>query len=207
MDELLRRIGYNSERVLMKADRVLNPQFDQAVVYLSGAQVELLRNFTDYATRRDSFVETYAESYYIMPDDDDWDDILAIVADLEETLMGNSNVIWGYDRRYKEDLGGLVDDTGNYLQYGSTVPGGEVWVLQVITVQSDNVSTDEILIFINDGTKTWKLKQEKVVPFQVPVVWTGEFVLGANMRIGILAAGCDEDDDIVALALGYKMDI
>jgi len=41
---------------------------------------------------RSSFVSEYQEDYYVMPDDEDYDAIQAVVADLEDTLMGCAEI-------------------------------------------------------------------------------------------------------------------
>jgi len=48
----------------------------------------MLRNVTQYLRRRSTFAEAETETGYLSPDTEDWDTILAIVADLEEKLMG-----------------------------------------------------------------------------------------------------------------------
>lgn len=115
MGENERRRKYRWNRVLIETGRVLNPQFDDAIVYLTGAQLELLRNTTQNLRRLETYVTEYAIGYYLAPTVAEYDDILEIVADMEEKLMGNKNVIWGYhDRLYVEKhkvvLSGTTDD-------------------------------------------------------------------------------------------------
>jgi len=88
MSETWRRKTYYKPRVLIDVERVLDPQYDDALLCITGAQLEMLRNLTQYLHRRSSFVSENHDGYYLVADNDDWDDIQAIVADLEETLMG-----------------------------------------------------------------------------------------------------------------------
>jgi len=88
MAEAWRRKTYYKTRVLVETERVLNPQHQDALLCISGAQLEMLRNLTQYLRRRSTFVSEYHEGYYFAPDEPDWDALQAIVADLEETLMG-----------------------------------------------------------------------------------------------------------------------
>ncbi|GAH00705.1 unnamed protein product, partial [marine sediment metagenome] len=60
-------------------------------------QLELLRNLTQYLHRRSSFADEYHTDYYLCADNDDWDVIEAIVADLEETLMGCEEITASLD--------------------------------------------------------------------------------------------------------------
>ena len=130
MSETARRKGYVSTRVLIDAARVLTPTFDDAVVYLTGAQLEVLRNLTQYANRQESYVAEYESGYYLTPDVDDWDDIQAIVADLEETLMGNPNTIWGYKDRWLEQIATVSTGAGTTVASSDPVPEGYVYVLE-----------------------------------------------------------------------------
>ena len=88
MTEAWRRKTYYRPRVLVDAVKVLDPQFPDALLCITGAQLEMLRNLTQYLHRRSTFVSELDSGYYLVPDNDDWDDIQTIVADLEETLMG-----------------------------------------------------------------------------------------------------------------------
>ena len=122
-----RRRKYRYDRILIESDRILSPQFDDAVLYVTGAQLEMLRNVTGYLRNLQTYVDEYQPGYYLTPDVSDYDDILAIVADLEETLMGNPNTIWGYYAPYAEIIQSSTMAAGDSDRYGDHVPEGEVW--------------------------------------------------------------------------------
>lgn len=88
MSESWRRKTYYDKRVLIDTARVLDPQFCDSWLCITGAQLEMLRNLTQYLRRRSTYVSVYETNSYLAPSESEWDDILAIVADLEETLMG-----------------------------------------------------------------------------------------------------------------------
>lgn len=79
---------YYRPRVLISTERILDPQFADGLLCITGPQLEMLRNLTQYLKRRSTFSEAETETGYQTPDTEDWDTIQAIVADLEETLMG-----------------------------------------------------------------------------------------------------------------------
>lgn len=83
-----RRKTYYKPRVLISTGRVLDPQYDDALLCITGPQLEMLRNLTQYLRRRSTFAESESASGYLSPDTADWDTIQAIVSDLEEKLMG-----------------------------------------------------------------------------------------------------------------------
>ena len=88
MAESWRVKRYYKPRVLIDVGRILDPQFDDVLLCITGAQLEMLRNLTQYLHRHSTFVATYEASRYLTADNSDWDSIQAIVAELEETLMG-----------------------------------------------------------------------------------------------------------------------
>lgn len=208
MSENDRQIGYDSTRVLISAQRVLSSDFPSIGVYLEGSELELLRNLLQYAERRESFVETYAESYYNWVEMDDWVDIGGIVAGLEGKLMGNDNVIWGYNDIYKEDLSGVaMGIPGSHLGWGSVVPEDEVWIIDLISVTSlDNIPTSTE-IWINDGTTTWLIVRLTGQAVAQPMNYEGRLTLCEGMKVGIYVNGVTAGDDISAIALGYKMKV
>lgn len=88
MSEEWRRKTYYDKRVLIDTERILDPQFEDSILCLTGAQLELVRNLMQYLHRRSTFASDYEKGYYLAPDNDEWDNLQAIVADLEETIMG-----------------------------------------------------------------------------------------------------------------------
>lgn len=88
MSEGWRRKTYYKPRVLIDVGRVLDPQFPDSVICLTGSELELLRNLTQYLHRRSTFADTYHDNHYLIADNDDWDSLQSIVASLEEKLMG-----------------------------------------------------------------------------------------------------------------------
>ena len=117
MTDPLRRHKYALNRILIPSARILSPEFNAAYVFLTGSHVELLRNLLAYATRETTFVNEYHDGYYVSPDDTDWDSLSAIVADLEEVLMGT--VIGPYDAYvYVRDKKAIETDGGTFTEAG-----------------------------------------------------------------------------------------
>lgn len=93
MSEDWRKKKYYNPRVLIDTERILDPQFNDILICLTGAQVEMLRNLTQYLHRRSTFAQDYGLIGYLAPDNEDWDTIQAIVASLEEALMGCDDIV------------------------------------------------------------------------------------------------------------------
>ncbi len=144
MSETERRYKYAHNRVLIEAQRILNPQFDDAVVFISGAQIELLRNASQYLNRLTTYVAEYNPGYYLTPTAEDFDSILEIVADLEETLMGNPNTIWGYFDAYGVVKESLAMPAGESNLVSASVPEGEVFRVFNIAFEMVSASCTKI---------------------------------------------------------------
>ena len=87
MSESWRKKRYYTPRVICATPDILENPYPGRLVYLSGAETSLIRNLLAYAHRRVTFASTYADSYYLTPTTEEWDQVQAIVADLESTLM------------------------------------------------------------------------------------------------------------------------
>lgn len=88
MSETWRKKTHYRHRVLISTARVLDPQYADGLICLTGAELEMLRNLTQYLHRRGTFAEDVTPSGYLSPSTADWDSVQAIVANLEEKLMG-----------------------------------------------------------------------------------------------------------------------
>lgn len=125
-----RRRDYAYNRVLIDSARVLAPQFDDAVIHVTGAQLEMLRNVTQYLRRVTTYVAETHTGYYLTPTTADIDDILEIVADLEEKLMGNPNTLWGYSDVWSETFGEQSVGDPETSADTTPVPAGFVYKLE-----------------------------------------------------------------------------
>lgn len=75
--------------MLISTEDVLESPFPDALLCLSGGQLNILRNLLQYAHRRANFVTEYEAVSYLTPTTEEWDDIQALVADLEDQAMGD----------------------------------------------------------------------------------------------------------------------
>jgi len=207
MSENERHCGYRYGRVLIETDRILNPQFDDAVVYLSGAQIEMLRNVTQYLRRRETYVTEYNPGYYLAPTVEDYDEILAIVADLEETLMGNENVIWGYKDTYS-----AMDDN-NYLATGFItretlpVPPGYVYVITGITAQFSTGAASSMYIYLTMAAGDVLLAADISASVGVPLSVIGAYPLRAGQYVKVGFNITTQPCHVYIYVSGYKMKV
>ena len=145
MVESWRKKTYYKSRVLISTERVLDPQFADGLICITGAELEMLRNLPQYLKRRSTFAESETDAGYLSPSTADWDTIQAIVANLEEKLMGCEELMQVFTDMLTAmqcvcnkasstaligpEMGPVVD---KYLEDGVMVPGDEHSALTVI---------------------------------------------------------------------------
>lgn len=83
---------YYNPRVLIEVGRVLNPAIPDSLICLTGQQAEMLRNLTQYLHRRATWVSEYRTSDYLAPTEEEWSQLEPIIAELEDTLMGCTDI-------------------------------------------------------------------------------------------------------------------
>lgn len=93
MSDAWRIKKYYDPRVLISVSDVLQSDFPDSLVCLTGAQLNILRNLMQYAERRSTWVSEYGTDHYLAPTNEEWDNLQGIVAELEETLMGCSDIV------------------------------------------------------------------------------------------------------------------
>ena len=207
MSETERRQRYVTNRVLIEAQRILNPQFDDAVVFLSGAQIELLRNVTQYLNRQSTYVAEYKPGYYLTPTVEDFDSILEIVADMEETLMGNPNTIWGYEERWAQNVGQTMGSDTYFHRSTTRPPEGYVYVVQCAYVRNETGTRGFAYIEAANSNVWAELVRVDALEQQVLMSWTGAIVLSDLDRLALHIESCLNGDVIKAGAWGYRMKV
>lgn len=207
MSEEERRTGYNTQRILIDAIRILEPSFYPQGIYLSGAQVELLRNVTAYLGRRSTFVDEYHGAYYLMPDDTDWSAIEAIVADLEEKLSNNDNVPFGFTERWVDVLESLLVGDGTQTITLNPVNSGEILRLEAISWYNNTGVRGRMQIFVKTGTQTTMLATIQTPAIKEPAMWSGVLSLAEGDLIVVKQFSCLDSDIHLGAARGYMMQV
>jgi len=191
---------------MIESARILDPQFNDAVVYLTGAQIELLRNVSGYLRRLETYTAEYHLGWYLTPTAGDYDQLMAIVADLEEKLMGNENTIWGYKDQHCESYAGTKSGDGTYQQWGSAVPAGEVWVLQQVLLVNTTGARGRIDLMVD--TSEGLLYLDSVgAPGTDAVVWTGALVMEEGNSLEITQLLCLNGDVMRGGMIAATMDV
>lgn len=205
MSEL--RLGYNGTRILIEAERVLDASFAGQGIYLSGAQVEMLRNVTHYLNRRSTFVDEYHDGYYLMPDDTDWDLLQAITADMEDRLMALENVLWGYMDTYAEKAELRTGSAGTATLDGTPVPEGEVWVVEAMSLVNTTAARNRILLFVVSPGVALQVHTDATPEHNIYVDWQGRQTMKEGDYVRWRQWGCLANDELIGMVRGYKMSV
>lgn len=201
------RVSYKESRVLIETQDVLESDFQSAVLHFTGGQLNVLRNVVAYATRLESFVSEYHSTYYVVPDDTEWVALSALVSELENILMGNDNVIFGYNERLWENLGATLSVTGTYQSATGAVPAGEVWNVQQVSIR--NVTGNRGGTFCNLIIDSYSVPIAVLVTSvqSVPLEYNGLLTLKEGDRVEVAQVGAQSGDVIQAHVWGYKMKV
>jgi len=207
MSEAERRRSYAESRVLISSDAILNTTFDDGDLYFTGEQIELMRNLMQYANRIESYAAEYEPGYYLTPDDTDWDAIQAIVADLEETLMGNPNTIFGFlSRTMWQDIKDPADAGTNTVYLEWTAPN-TLHVINGITVFNATSTITTITIELVRGAITYYLELYDAPFGGKPYHWEGKLYLLDGDYVRASFYGCTAGDVLYLQAHGYSMSV
>ena len=201
------RIGYGRETVLIEASRILDTQFNAQGIWLSGAQVELLRNVMMPLNNPRTFVDEYHDGYYLTATDNDWDAIRAIVADLERKLMGNDNTIFAYHDRYFEKWENTDHDPGIQLLETMPVSAGYVHVIQHISVMQLVTASSYQAVEAWTDTDGLVLALWETVVAGMPHFTPLNLVLKEDDYIRVTFGNTAEDEGIEISIWGYQMKV
>lgn len=119
---------YYDKRVLVETARILDSSFEATLICLEGAELELLRNMCQYLHRRSTFASEYHVNYYVAPSTIEWNELDAIVANLEEKLMGCTEItalleaILTQVTCVCQKTGGLLENDLTVPDYGPSLP-------------------------------------------------------------------------------------
>lgn len=194
-------------RVLVNAKTFLNPDFSDACLFFTGGQIELMRNLMQYANRRSTFVSAYWIGYYESPDDADWNLIQQRVADLEETLMGNNNVIWGFSDRYYEVITDESMPAGIGELLGGVVPEGEVWEVTGMSFIHSSASVNRARVGPKYGALYINVGEVISPAASTLYSFNMDVILKEGDRLYWKFYNLTLNDDVYAWAWGSKMEV
>lgn len=141
---------------------------------------------------------------------------LEIVLPIEEALGARvynydgatwrrSNLLFGYNAIWDEDLGGAATGA-DYLVTSDPVAANQLWTLQAVSIANNTraMATIFIQIWRDSGAKV-TLEYAAASGLYVPVSVVGEWVMGEGDYVRVYLTGSQAGDDIVGGLIGYKM--
>jgi hypothetical protein len=198
------REGYVANRVLLSVQDVIDNEWRGVGCYLTGAQASIVVNLLAYAHRRNTFVDTYYTDYYTTPDDDDWDEIQSIVADLEDKLMPSNNVLLGIEEAWAENFIHTKDGAGTFSGETGVVPSGYIYHLQSATLTNHTGDRGGAFITVYDGSANHYKAYAPSSTRYLPLTFTGDIALGPGSKVTFAMQSCLDSDSIRYGVLGYK---
>lgn len=207
MTDPTRRRRYRYDRIVIEKARILDAQFDDAVLFFTGAQIELMRNMTEYLRRLETYCSDYHLGYYLTPTPEDYDSLMAIVASLEETLMGNPNTLFGYKGTKHLDNSTTVSGAGLKQLSTGTVPADELWRMETYDARNEDTVCSRIQLLIGSGTGSTIVHEVDNPGADELVQWTGLITLPPGASLIAKFYDCADGDKIKMEARGYTMAI
>ena len=111
----------------------------------------------------------------------------------------------GFNEIWDENLGGIADST-TWDKSSATVPAGETWVLQCVSLSDYSGPTGLAFLAIHRASGAVVLLRRAPSLIQYAVgMESGNWVLGEGDRVQVYATGIAVDDVIQAGLIGYKM--
>lgn len=205
MTDPTRRRRYRYDRVVIEKARILDAQFDDAVMFFTGAQIELMRNMTEYLRRLETYCSDYHLGYYLTPTAEDYDSLMAIVANLEETLMGNPNTIWGYYDQWEQRVAQYSTGGANTYVETTPVPAGYVYKLEHWTLYHTGGITCGVYLIVNLGGSDPVLYDVPALPSQERAYDETNITLKEGDTIKLRVSALPDEEAAALYVLGYKM--
>lgn len=161
MSEYWRKKEYYRPRVLVEVSSLTETSGDECILCLEPAELNLLRNLLRYAHYRSTWVDEYHDTYYLAPDNTQWDDIESFVATLEGKLMACDDWMQKIDQ--------LLEQTAarGGLDYDPTDPEQQAAFTLDSTLPDESMSpTDELACAIAQLWYAWgyEVVTEHILP-------------------------------------------
>lgn len=116
-----------------------------------------------------------------------------------------SNLLFGYNDRWNEDLGGTAG-AASYSKGTSSIPANEAWILQGVSIRNISRAITSLTVYIYLSTGGYVVMADlRPAPASQPCFATGQFVLRIGDAALVEAQGCTIGDTIQAGVIGYKM--
>jgi hypothetical protein len=117
------------------------------------------------------------------------------------------NLLFGYYDRYVENLGNTNAPSGTYTKNGTSVPSGQIWVVNCIGFVNATGARGQVALVVVAGGVTCYLKTNPTPTTGVPDIVTGNFVLKSGDYVLVQQYSVVSGDYLIAYALGYKMKV
>jgi len=123
------------------------------------------------------------------------------------TQWRKQGLLFGYRGTVSENVANTNASAGANTLNSSTVPSGELWIIQGISGINVNTACSRIVLFVCRSNLDCPILDQVSCTANVWVIWTGDIVLKAGDYLKAYFLGCTAGDDLYLRALGYKVAI
>lgn len=123
------------------------------------------------------------------------------------TAWRKQGLMWAYKDRYFQIVADADADAGNNNLVGSTVPAGEVWVIENFHTINTSHGCGIIWFFANLGGSDLLVWQVASLAVWVYGIWNGHITLKAGDHVHCYLQGITLHDSINFAVGGYKMGV
>jgi len=123
------------------------------------------------------------------------------------TVWRKLSQLWGYSDQYAEVAEETVSADGNVSLYLSTVPAGEIWVVEFVTFRNRDTAIPEIQGYLDGTSADIRFYHNLNVVAGTYYTWAGTVRMKEGDRIAGFFGGCVTNDVVRLQAMGYKMKI
>jgi len=116
-------------------------------------------------------------------------------------------LVWGYSGHYCENVNGVASGAGDAVVDGSTVPAGEVWIIEHVMANHNAGTAKRLNVVAWSGSCYTPLFDESVETAPAQRMWDGRITLptGGKLRATVVAPG--DGKKVYLHAWGYKMKV
>jgi len=114
--------------------------------------------------------------------------------------------LW-YNAPVGESLSNLNAQSGVNSLTGSTVPAGELWIIESASAIDNTSALDYVAIRVSTGTFWTSIIRKQSVAIAEEVIVNAEVVLSPGYYLYAVFSNCAAGDDIYFRYIGYKVKI
>ena len=116
-------------------------------------------------------------------------------------------IIFGYNSTVEGVTTAVSGGSGGDVLESSTVPSGELWILNNVGVIDQNHVPTRITIYLVRSGEVYPLVSTASISANIWTVWHGKIVMKSGDKVTVYFGGATLDDALKITWLGYKVSL